>query len=135
MSRYGSNANAEMQQFVQQQQQNAALKQVINKLTDKCWDMCVGKIGSSLSSREVSCLSQCSQRFARLLCDHTRVAATRECCTSFQLGKACFRISLRLSIERLSGFSVYSRLYTYSRGIRTSLKPECQTGIAGGPWL
>ena len=64
MSRYGSNANAEMQQFVQQQQQNAALKQVINKLTDKCWDMCVGKIGSSLSSREASCLSQCSQRFA-----------------------------------------------------------------------
>ena len=64
MSRYGGNANAEMQQFIQQQQQAAAVKAVINKLTNACWDVCVKRIDSSMSSSEVSCLSQCSQRYA-----------------------------------------------------------------------
>ena len=49
MSRYGGNANAEMQQFIQQQQQAAAVASVINKLTNACWDVCVKRIDSSMS--------------------------------------------------------------------------------------
>lgn len=37
---------------------------MIGKLTDICWDKCVtGSVGSKLSSGEVSCLTNCAQRY------------------------------------------------------------------------
>ena len=43
--------------------QNAVIRQAINRLSEQCFDMCVSKPGSSLSSSEASCLSQCAARY------------------------------------------------------------------------
>ena len=43
--------------------QQAVVRQAVNRLTEQCFDMCVDKPGSSLSSGEASCLSQCAARY------------------------------------------------------------------------
>ena len=37
--------------------------QVALKLTDSCWDKCIGKPGSKLESSEVTCLANCAERY------------------------------------------------------------------------
>mmetsp|Transcript_5666 Transcript_5666/g.13226 ORF Transcript_5666/g.13226 Transcript_5666/m.13226 type:complete len:84 (-) Transcript_5666:229-480(-) len=54
---------AELQQFVEEEQRKAAFQEMISRLTDTCWDKCVGKPGNSLSSSERSCLANCVERF------------------------------------------------------------------------
>lgn len=56
-------AAAEVQQFVAEEQQRAALVAVVSKLTVTCWDTCVSKPGSKLSSWESDCISNCARRF------------------------------------------------------------------------
>ncbi|XP_020518049.1 mitochondrial import inner membrane translocase subunit TIM8 isoform X1 [Amborella trichopoda] len=50
-----------------QEQQRAMVNQMVAKLTDVCWDKCVtGSVGSSFSHSEVTCLSNCAQRYMEL---------------------------------------------------------------------
>lgn len=56
-------ASAAMQAFIQEENQKAAVQQIIAKLTDTCWDKCMGKPGSKLSSWETDCISNCAERF------------------------------------------------------------------------
>lgn len=56
-------AAAEVQQFLAEEQQRAAMLGVVSKLTVTCWDTCVSKPGSKLSSWESDCISNCARRF------------------------------------------------------------------------
>lgn len=53
----------ELQQFLLNEQAKAQMQQTVARLTDTCWDKCVGTPGRSLSSREEACLSDCAKRF------------------------------------------------------------------------
>ncbi|CAL5218472.1 g157 [Coccomyxa viridis] len=53
----------ELQQFLMAEQAKAQMQQTVARLTDTCWDKCIGTPGRSLSSREESCLSECAKRF------------------------------------------------------------------------
>ncbi|GAB0493200.1 hypothetical protein MMPV_004475 [Pyropia vietnamensis] len=56
-------AAAEVQQFLAEEQQRAAMLGVVSKLTVTCWDTCISKPGSKLSSWESDCISNCARRF------------------------------------------------------------------------
>lgn len=56
-------AAAAMQAFIQEENQKAAVQQIISKLTDTCWDKCISKPGTKLSAWETDCISNCAQRF------------------------------------------------------------------------
>lgn len=58
-----SPAQQEFSNFLEQENQKAAVQAVIAKLTELCWDKCVQKPGSKLSSSETECLSNCAERF------------------------------------------------------------------------
>lgn len=45
------------------EQQKAVVQRLVAKLTDVCWDKCVGTPSSSFSSRESYCLENCAKRF------------------------------------------------------------------------
>lgn len=45
------------------EQQKAVVQRLVSKITETCWDKCVGTPGSSFSSRETSCLEYCAKRF------------------------------------------------------------------------
>mmetsp|Transcript_15554 Transcript_15554/g.33767 ORF Transcript_15554/g.33767 Transcript_15554/m.33767 type:complete len:87 (-) Transcript_15554:951-1211(-) len=53
----------QFQSFIQREQQVAQVQQMIATLTDVCWDKCISAPGSYLSSRESSCLENCTKRF------------------------------------------------------------------------
>ncbi|EIE26012.1 mitochondrial inner membrane translocase [Coccomyxa subellipsoidea C-169] len=53
----------ELQQFLLNEQAKAQMQQTVARLTDTCWDKCVGTPGRSLGSREEACLSDCAKRF------------------------------------------------------------------------
>lgn len=55
--------SSELQSFIASQTQVAQVQQMIATLTTVCWDKCVSSPGSSLSSRETSCLENCGKRF------------------------------------------------------------------------
>lgn len=54
---------AHMQAFIAEENQKAAVQQIIAKLTETCWDKCMGKPGTKLSNWESDCLSNCAERF------------------------------------------------------------------------
>lgn len=56
-------SSAAMQAFIQEENQKAAVQQIIAKLTDTCWDKCMSKPGAKLSSWETDCISNCAERF------------------------------------------------------------------------
>lgn len=57
-------AAAAMQAFIQEENQKAAVQQIIAKLTNVCWDKCMSsKPGTKLSNWESECVSNCAQRF------------------------------------------------------------------------
>lgn len=56
-------AAAHMQEFIAEENQKAAVQQIIAKLTETCWDKCMGKPGTRLSSWESDCLTNCAERF------------------------------------------------------------------------
>jgi import inner membrane translocase subunit TIM8 len=49
--------------FVQAEKQKAMVNELVAKLTDSCWDKCMGTPGSKLSSGESACFTNCAQRF------------------------------------------------------------------------
>jgi mitochondrial import inner membrane translocase subunit TIM8 len=63
MAEVDPRAAAQMQAFIAEENQKAAVQQIIAKLTDTCWDKCMGKPGSKLSSWETDCISNCAERF------------------------------------------------------------------------
>mmetsp|Transcript_16758 Transcript_16758/g.24125 ORF Transcript_16758/g.24125 Transcript_16758/m.24125 type:complete len:96 (+) Transcript_16758:182-469(+) len=56
-------AQLEMQAFIEAENQKAAIQAAISKLTETCWDKCVGKPGARLSGGEQECISNCAERF------------------------------------------------------------------------
>ena len=56
-------ASAQLQAFLEREQQVAQVQQIISVLTDVCWDKCISSPGGSLSGRESSCLENCAKRF------------------------------------------------------------------------
>ncbi|BBN04394.1 mitochondrial import inner membrane translocase subunit TIM8 [Marchantia polymorpha subsp. ruderalis] len=59
-----SGSTAELQSFLEQEKQKAVLNELVGKLTDVCWEKCITYApGSKFSSGEVSCLSNCAQRY------------------------------------------------------------------------
>ena len=54
---------AEMQEFLMREQVRAQVQQTVARVTEVCWEKCIGTPGRSLSSREEACLSDCSRRF------------------------------------------------------------------------
>jgi mitochondrial import inner membrane translocase subunit TIM8 len=56
-------AAARVQAFIAEENQKAAVQQIISKLTDTCWDKCMGKPGAKLSSWESDCIANCAERF------------------------------------------------------------------------
>ena len=58
-----SRAVAQMQAVIAEENQKAAVQQIIAKLTETCWDKCMGKPGTKLSSWEADCITNCAGRF------------------------------------------------------------------------
>ena len=56
-------ASAQLQQFIEHEQQVVQVQQMIAKLTEVCWDKCISSPGAYLSSRETTCLENCSKAF------------------------------------------------------------------------
>ena len=50
-------------QQVQQLSQSHKFSQVINSLTDQCWDICISNPGHSLDNKTQRCLTNCVERF------------------------------------------------------------------------
>ncbi|KAG0501641.1 hypothetical protein HPP92_001713 [Vanilla planifolia] len=54
----------ELQRFLEQEKQKAMVSEMVGKLTNVCWDKCItGNPGSKFSSSEISCLTNCAQRY------------------------------------------------------------------------
>lgn len=45
------------------EQQKAVVQRLVSKITEVCWEKCTGTPGSSFSSRESACLTNCAKRF------------------------------------------------------------------------
>jgi import inner membrane translocase subunit TIM8 len=56
-------ASAQLQAFLEREQQVAQVQQMIATLTDICWDKCIASPGNYLSGRESSCMENCAKRF------------------------------------------------------------------------
>lgn len=53
--------------YLQQEQQRAMVNEMVAKITDLCWDKCItGSVGSSMSSGESTCLTNCARRYLDL---------------------------------------------------------------------
>ena len=53
----------ELQQFLAMEQQKAKIQEMVNELTDVCWEKCVDKVYAKLDSRQSTCISNCVGRF------------------------------------------------------------------------
>jgi import inner membrane translocase subunit TIM8 len=63
MAGQDAQASAQLQAFLEREQQVAQVQQMIATLTDVCWDKCISSPGTYLSGRESSCLENCAKRF------------------------------------------------------------------------
>ena len=59
----GGKLTPELQEFIMKEQVRAQIQQTVARVTEVCWDKCIGTPGRSLSSREEACLSDCAKRF------------------------------------------------------------------------
>ncbi|KAI1000922.1 hypothetical protein K3495_g7275 [Podosphaera aphanis] len=66
-SNYGLQSSQDQKNVVMQQVRDEAAiangKQLIEKVNENCFDKCIPKPGTSLSSAETSCLSQCMEKY------------------------------------------------------------------------
>jgi mitochondrial import inner membrane translocase subunit TIM8 len=54
----------QLARFVEEMEQQVKYKQIVEKLTSQCWDLCVSNPSvSKFDSRTESCLSNCVERF------------------------------------------------------------------------
>eukprot|EP00871_Galdieria_phlegrea_P004720 jgi/Galph1/5249/GphlegSOOS_G3846.1 len=63
MSTTDAKTSSDFQNFVEQENQKAAIQAAISKLTETCWDKCVGKPGNKLDRSEAECIANCAERF------------------------------------------------------------------------
>ena len=54
---------AELQHFMETENQKAVIQQAISKLTETCFDKCVQKPGNKLDSTEANCIANCAGRY------------------------------------------------------------------------
>ena len=54
---------AELQQFMETENQKAVIQAAISKLTDICFEKCITKPGNKLDSSEANCVANCAGRF------------------------------------------------------------------------
>ncbi|WOO80556.1 Mitochondrial import inner membrane translocase subunit TIM8 [Vanrija pseudolonga] len=55
---------AELRDFIEQEQTKAKIQASVHELTDRCWKTCItGGISSKFSKSEASCLENCVDRF------------------------------------------------------------------------
>ncbi|KAI9762199.1 MAG: protein translocase subunit [Chaenotheca gracillima] len=59
----GSDPKAAVMQQIQQESNVNNARQLIEKLNEACFERCVPKPGSSLSSSESTCISQCMEKY------------------------------------------------------------------------
>lgn len=52
-----------MQRFVEAETQKQRFQQLVQTLTERCFDTCVDKPGQKLDSKNESCLVNCVERF------------------------------------------------------------------------
>ena len=55
--------DAELQQFMEMENQKARFQLHVHNLTDVCWEKCVEKPGSKLDSKTETCVMNCVERF------------------------------------------------------------------------
>ena len=53
----------DMQQFLETENQKAVIQQAIAKLTEQCFEKCIGKPGTKLDSSEANCVANCAGRY------------------------------------------------------------------------
>eukprot|EP00250_Pteridium_aquilinum_P034847 c8213_g1_i1 orf=319-552(+) len=58
-----SRDTAELQKLLEQEKNRAMLNELVSKLTNVCWDKCIGTPSSKFSSSETTCLTYCAQRY------------------------------------------------------------------------
>mmetsp|Transcript_8672 Transcript_8672/g.12199 ORF Transcript_8672/g.12199 Transcript_8672/m.12199 type:complete len:127 (+) Transcript_8672:45-425(+) len=63
MSGGAGGSEAALRMALQQEQQKAVVQAAISKLTELCWDTCVGRPDAKLSSSEQSCIANCAERY------------------------------------------------------------------------
>ena len=54
---------AELQNFMEMENQKAVIQQAISKLTETCFDKCVTRPGNKLDSSEANCIANCAGRY------------------------------------------------------------------------
>ena len=54
---------AELQHFMETENQKAVIQQAISKLTETCFDKCVTKTNRGLDQSEANCISNCAGRY------------------------------------------------------------------------
>lgn len=53
----------QLMQFVEAETHKQRFQLLVHELTDKCWDLCMGKPSNKLDSKTESCLTNCVERF------------------------------------------------------------------------
>ena len=62
-SKLGPPEHPQLAAFIEQERHKAVFNELVAKLTDVCWDKCVGAPSTRLSGSEQSCLGNCASRF------------------------------------------------------------------------
>ncbi|KAK6641247.1 Mitochondrial import inner membrane translocase subunit Tim8 A [Polyplax serrata] len=58
-----STTDPELQQFLEVETQKRRFAVLIYGLTDRCWDVCMGKVNAKLDGKTEGCLTNCVERF------------------------------------------------------------------------
>merc|ERR1711966_53461 len=53
----------ELQELLQVENQKVQFQEQVTGMSEKCWDLCIGKPGATLSSGEKACIENCVGRF------------------------------------------------------------------------
>ncbi|KAI9220890.1 Tim10/DDP family zinc finger-domain-containing protein [Blastocladiella britannica] len=56
-------SQAELQQFLEQENSKARVQSQVHTFTQLCWDKCITNVGNRLSGNEEACLKHCVERF------------------------------------------------------------------------
>jgi import inner membrane translocase subunit TIM8 len=63
LSNLSPQSQQQLAEFVEEKQQELEFQSETNSMTEKCFDVCIQKPGTSLSSGEEACLKNCVERF------------------------------------------------------------------------
>ncbi|EEB14400.1 mitochondrial import inner membrane translocase subunit Tim8 A, putative [Pediculus humanus corporis] len=57
------NVDSDLQQFLEIETQKRRFEFLVHGLTDRCWDLCMGKVSARLDGKTEGCLTNCVERF------------------------------------------------------------------------